>query len=320
MRRLSAPILGVALLLSACVAPQGPPPPPASTGPARPATPPARPQAPQSTDPFAPPDRSQTPWSQTPVRLLGIGDVETAVTAGGASWRMGTARGTLWVWRPAGYQPRDAGTCVYLHGYFTTVDQAVLDHRLAEQFASSGRNALFIAAEAPAWNGEEGVWPDLDELLAETFRRTGLKPPPGPVVVMGHSGAFRPILSWLSHPRLEEIVLLDGLYRGEAQLRGWLLGQGNGNGHGQGKGSGGARPRRLVLVSDETFPAAEALAATVPGALSLPMLPPPDGGLEGPARSARLVHVKSQHTHMAIVESGEVLPVLLRSSHLAPLR
>lgn len=304
MRRLGAPVL-VALAALGCVAPQGP-----GTTPTAPPTaspPPPRPQATQSGDPFAPPDRTQSPWSQTAIRLLGIGEVETGTAAGGATWRIGTTRGTVWVWRPAGYRPRDAGTCLYLHGYYTTVDQAVADHRLAEQFAASGRNALFIAAEAPAWNGEEGVWPDLDELLAETLRRTGLKPPPGPVVVMGHSGAFRPILSWLSHPRLEEILLLDGLYRGEAQLRGWLLGN-------------GGRPRRLVLVSDETLPAAEALAASVPGALSLPEVPAPDAGLDASARSARLVHLKSQHAHMAIVESGEVLPVVLRGSRLGELQ
>ena len=314
MRWIGATLLSLSAAALACAAPQGPGTTPTAPVTAAPQAP--RPQAPPSGDPFAPPDRSRAPWSQTPVRLLGIGEVETGVTAGGASWRIGTARGTVWVWRPAGYRARDAGACLYLHGYFTTVDQAVADHRLADQFAASGRNALFVVAEAPAWNGEEGVWPDLDELLGEVFRRTGLAPPRGPLVVVGHSGAFRPILSWLGHPRLEEILLLDGLYRGEAQFRGWLLGNGNGNG----KGHGGARPHRLVLVSAETLPAAEALAASVPGTLSLPEVPPPGADLDSPARSARFVHLKSQHAHMEIVESGEVLPVLLRASHLPPLQ
>lgn len=307
MRRSGPPLLALALL-AACASPQGPGTGTPAPGQGSPAREPARSQAPPSTDPFAPPDRTQAPWSQTPVPLLGIGEVEAGVAAGGASWRIGTARGTVWAWRPAGYRARDAGTCVYLHGYFTGVDQAVLDHRLAEQFAASGRNALFIAAEAPSWNGEDGVWPDLDELLAETFRRIGLGQPPGPVVVVGHSGAFRPILAWLGHPRLEEVVLLDGLYRGEAQFKGWL------------QANGTPRPRRLVLVSDETFSAAEALAAGVPGALSLGEVPPADGTLDGPGRQARLVHLKSQHTHMAMVEGGEVVPVLLRGSRLSALR
>jgi hypothetical protein len=313
MRRLGAPLLALAVLAAGCAASQdraSAPSTPFPSPPPLPAAPPlpARPRALQSLDPFAPPDRTQPPWSQTRVPLLGVGEVESGSAAGGTSWRLGTARGTVWAWRPAGYRPRDAGVCIYLHGYYTTVDQAVLDHRLAEQFAASGRNALFVAAESPAWNGEDGTWPDLDELLAETFRRTGLKPPPGPVVVVGHSGAFRPILSWLGHARLEEIVLLDGLYRGEAQLRGWL------------QAAGPWPRRRLVLVSDETFPAAEALVASVPGAISLLDVPSPDRGLDGAGRAARLLHLKSQHPHMAIVEGGEVLPVLLRASHLPALR
>jgi hypothetical protein len=303
-----APLLALAFL-AACAGAPGP----ASTSPSpAPATSPVRPRAPAtappSTGPFAPPDRTQGLWSQTPVRLLGIGEVEAGTAAGGASWRVGTARGAVWVWRPAGYRPRQAGVCVYLHGYFTTVDQAVADHRLAEQFAASGRNALFVVAEAPAWNGEDGVWPDLDGLLGETLRRIGLPPPPGAVVVVGHSGAFRPILGWLGHARLEEVLLLDGLYLGESQFKGWLQGAGLGP------------KRRLVLVSDETFPAAEALVATVPGAVSLPEVPSPESGLDGPARSARLIHLKSQHSHMAMVESGEVLPVLLRASHLPAIQ
>jgi hypothetical protein len=304
--RIGAPFLALALLGAACAGTQGPTSPSPAPSPASPSA--HRPASPPSTDPFAPPDRSQAPWSQTAVKLLGIGEVETGTAAGGSSWRIGTARGTIWAWRPAGYRARDAGVCIYLHGYFTTVDQAVADHRLAEQFAASGRNAIFIAAEAPSWNGEDGAWPDLDDLLAETFRRTGLKAPTGPVVVVGHSGAFRPILSWLGHPRLEEILLLDGLYRGEAQFKTWL------------EGAGLGPRRRLVLVSDETYPAAEALVATIPGAVSLPEVPAPDHGLGGAGRAARLIHVKSQHAHMAIVESGEVVPVLLHDSHLPALR
>ena len=123
-------------------------------------------------------------------------------------------------------------------------------------------------------------------------------------MVVGHSGAFRPILSWLGHPRLEEVILLDGLYRAEDQFRAWL------------QAPRPAAPHRLVLVSDETLPAAEALVATVPGALSLSEVPGPALGLDGASRAARFINLKSQHSHMALVESGEVLPVVLRASHL----
>jgi hypothetical protein len=280
-----------------------------ATEPAEPRPPPAQTQsqAPASP-PFAPPDRTQPPWSRAPVPLLAIGEVQTGAAAGGSFWRIGTARGAVLVWRPPGYQARDAGVVIYLHGYFTTVDQAATEHRLFEQFRQSGRRALFVAPEAPAWNGEDSVWPDLATLLEEVLRRTGLAQPSGPVVVAAHSGGFRTVLLWLGEPRLEEVLLLDGLYRGEEQWRSWL------------EASGPAGRRRLVLVGDETAAPMLALASSVPGAVTLPRVPPAQPGLEGPARTARLVAIRSQHAHMAIVEQGEVLPVLLQATRLPPVR
>lgn len=306
---LAAPLLALAaaLALGACAAGLTGAEPPVSAAP--PEAPPDAPTqgAPQAPGPVAPPDRTQPPWSRAPVPLLAIGEIETGQAAGGAWWRVGTSRGAVLAWRPAGYHPREAGVVVYLHGYFTTVDQAVADHRLFEQFRQSGRSALFVAPEAPAWNGEDPVWPALADLLGEVIRRTGLTPPRGPVVVAAHSGGYRTTLLWLGDQRLEEILLLDGLYRGEEQLRGWLE-------------APTQVPRRLVLVSDETRDRAEALAAAFPGAVSLPRVPPLRPGLEGAARGARLLAIRSQHAHMAIVERGEVLPVLLQATRLPPVR
>jgi len=254
------------------------------------------------------PDRTRLPWSQAPIAPLAVGEVQQGEGAGGATWRIGTARGAVVAWRPAGYRSREAGVVVYLHGYFTSTDQAVSDHRLLEQFRDSGRNALFIVPEAPAWNGEEPVWTSLAALLDEVFGRTGLTPPTGPLVVAAHSGGFRPTLLWLGEPRLEEILLLDGLYRSEDQFRGWLESAPPG-GH-----------RRLVLVGDETAAKGDALAAAMTGGVVLPRVPPAKGGFEGAARTARVVSMKSQFPHMAIVESGEVLPVLLRGTRLPALR
>ena len=77
----------------------------------------------------------------------------------GVHLRIGTERGVVHAWWPKGYRHRSAGTVVYLHGYYTDVDQAWADHRLVEQFKKSGRNALFLAVEAPSWNGEDPFWP-----------------------------------------------------------------------------------------------------------------------------------------------------------------
>jgi len=73
-------------------------------------------------------------------------------------------------------------------------------------------------------------------------------------------------------------------------------------------------------VGDETADKAEALAAAVPGAVVLPRVPTARPGLDGPARAARLVAIRSQHPHMAIVERGEVLPLLLAATRLPAVR
>jgi hypothetical protein len=267
----------------------------------------AQPQLPLPV-PLPPPDRTQAPWSQAPVGLLAIGAVEVGEAAGGGFWRMGTPRGVVLAWRPGGYRAREAGLVIYLHGYYTTVDQAAQEHRLFEQFRDSGRNALFIVPEAPAWNGEESVWPELPRLLDEVARRTGLGLPKGPLVVAAHSGGFRTVLRWLDDPRVEEIELLDGLYRSEDRFRAWV------------ETAVGGVLRRLVLIGDETQSSVALLASTVAGAVVLQEVPPPGVGLTGPARTARLLAIRSQHPHMAIVESGEVVPVLLRATRLSAVR
>jgi len=281
------------------------PAPPAPAAPPQGAPPQAVSSQATSSGLLPPPDRTQLPWSQAPVPLLAIGAVEVGEAAGGAWWRVGTSRGVVLAWRPAGYRFREAGLAVYLHGYFTTTDQAAADHRLFEQFRQSGRNALFLVPEAPAWNGEESVWPELAPLLDEVARRTGLTLPKGPLLVAAHSGGFRTTLLWLGDPRVEEIVLLDGLYRAEDRFRAWVE---------------GAPGRRLVLVGDETQSSVALLAATVAGAVALGEVPSERAGLDAAARAARLLAIRSQHDHMSIVTSGAVLPLLLRGSRLPAVR
>jgi hypothetical protein len=237
------------------------------------------------------------------VTPLAAGAVEREKLAGGRHVRIGTDRGSVHVWLPPGYAARTAGIAVYVHGYYTDVDQAFADHRLAEQFRASGRNALFVAAEAPSWNGEEVQWPVLAELLHLVAARAGLALPPGPVVVAGHSGAIRTILPWLLHPQVAEVILLDGLYRGEDELESWLAEAPTGR-------------RRLVLVGDETFQRTEGWLDSMPHALRLPRVP---DELSSRERQAALIYYRSQYAHMPLVTEGRVLPLLLRASRLPRL-
>lgn len=273
------------------------PPPPA------PPAPPAPPSPPSRTLPE--PDRTQPPWSQTRVPAVAIGSVERGRAARGLHLRVGTARGAVHVWRPRAYRHRSAGTVVYLHGYYTDVDQAWVDHRLAQQFRGSGRNALFLAVEAPSWNGEEPSWPTLDELLSTVEGDAKVTIPRGPIVVAGHSGGFRGILPWLADPRIAEVILLDGFYQNERGWSDWLDGAPRGE-------------RRLVLVGLETAARSEAWLPSRPGAVFLPRVPARARGLRKAERRTPVLYMRSQHDHMAIIERGEVLPLLLRYGRLRP--
>lgn len=246
-------------------------------------------------------------WSQTPFTPIAVDAVERKREEGGTHWRLGTSRGVVHVWRPQGYRASTAGTVLYIHGYYTNVDQAVEDHKLLAQFQASGRNALFIAPEAPSWNGEDVFWPDLDALLAEVTRLSEVKIPAGPLVVVGHSGAYRTVIPWLANPRLQDVVLLDGFYRGEDDFSAWLAGESRGK-------------RRLLLVGLETARRTEAwLSKGYPDAIRHRRLPQealPNGA---PERRAPLVYVRSQQDHMEIVTLGTVMPEMLRWTRLRGL-
>jgi hypothetical protein len=302
-----AALLAAVALLGGC-ARDGRRPLPAGDLPHLPDVPAPPPRAAGSVEPppfAAPPepDRSEPPFSQTPFFPLPDGAVEEAADAGGRHLRLGTARGAVHVWLPARDVPPNAGLVLYVHGYYTNVDQAFVDHQLAAQFRASGREAVFVAPEAPDWNGAAVAWPDLDALLREVAARTRLRLPSGPVVVSGHSGAIRTVLAWLDDPRVEEVVLLDGLYRGEDELAAWL--------------AGAPARRRLLLVGQETGPRTEEWLRTLPPARTaiLPRIPARLGARE---RRAAVVYARSQVEHMALVTQGRVLPLLLGATRLPP--
>ena len=132
--------------------------------------------------------------------------VTTEPEAGGVHIRLETNHGPVHLFRPAGFNRRTAGVVVYVHGYYTHVDEAWSEHKLAQQFAASRRNALFIAPEAPAAPEEELSWSSLRRLLTIVFHTTHFSAPPGPLVVVGHSGAYRTLVAWLDAPALQQLI------------------------------------------------------------------------------------------------------------------
>jgi len=227
--------------------------------------------------------------------------------AGGEHLRMETRNGPLNIWRPPDYDARRAGVVIYIHGYFTSVDQAWADDQLAVQFRQSGLNALFIAIEAPQSNGQDVFWKSLGDLLRTVEDRAPYPVPHGPLVVVGHSGAYRTILLWLSDPRVQHVILLDGLYTGEAEFASWLRTQPH------------TEPHRMVLVASDTWRQSTRFSRHISGTARRRSIPTRSSSFTRREIQARLLYLRSQYTHNQILRNGKVIPVLLQISPIQDL-
>ncbi len=224
--------------------------------------------------------------------------------AGGKHWRIKTAEGAVHVWVPPGYDRETAGTVIYVHGYYTNADGAWRDHELARQFKASHQNAMFIVPDAPASNDDPVAWPALKDLRRAVVR-ANIHLPDGPVIVMGHSGAFRTIMQWVDHRLVEQIILLDAMYAGESAFDAYID---------SGKR---ADEHKLIVVGASTAQASASFAQKYKFAVARETMPSTSSGFKRRERVARLLYIRSQYEHMAIVTSGKVIPVLL---HLTPLK
>lgn len=232
---------------------------------------------------------------------------EATPEAGGAHLRVDTEHGPLHFWRPAGYDPRTAGMVIYIHGYYTSADQTWTDDQLATQFRDSNRNALFIAIEAPRGNDEDVPWKSLDDLLRTAQEHAPFPLPRGPLVVMSHSGGYRTILLWLDDSRLQYLILLDGLYGGQVELRYWLRPHPH------------VKPHRMVLVSSQTRWQSNQFARRIYGTARRRSIPAKSASFTPTETHARLLYLRSQYEHSEIVNNGKVIPVLLQISPIKAL-
>jgi len=209
--------------------------------------------------------------------------------------------GAIHVWIPDGYDAEHAGVVVYVHGYFTDVDDAWRNHQLAHQFADSGLDAMFIACEAPESAVDAVTWPSLRELLARVDAEPSLDLPDGPLIAVGHSGAHRTLGEWLDDPDLHTVVLLDALYGKVSEVGAWLA---------------QSPDHRLIDISVLTRPWAEELHKSLPETVVFEGLPSVRADHGQTARSARVVHVRARVGHMPLVTNGIALPTVLRTLRL----
>ena len=213
------------------------------------------------------------------------------IVRAGRSWRLETARGPVHVWIPAGYDPTTAATIVFVHGYHVDVDQAWSEYRLAQQFALSGVNAMFIAGDAPISKRASIVWPSLDALIRTVKDGVDVAMPAGRLVAAGHSGAYRTLAVWLANKTLDTVVLLDAVY-GEMRFADWVRQD---------------KTHRLINVVYETGRFSDEMHAMLPSTKRVDGLP-----LEG-LPDSRILYVKTDVGHWQLVTDGVALPLALRA-------
>ena len=211
--------------------------------------------------------------------------------------RIDEPRGPIHVWIPASYHADTGATIVYVHGYFDNADTAWTGHQLAQQFALSALNAVFIVPEAPVAQKLPINYPDLGELLRIVEDSTGVARGAALTVAVGHSGAFRTLQTWLDEPLLDQLVMIDAMYGDEDAIVGWVR----------------ASPRhRLIFVGQDSLLGTEAVADKLPETLIVDRVPPTYDTWPAAARTARSLYVRAQFMHMPLVTEGIVLPALLR--------
>ena len=226
--------------------------------------------------------------------------------AGGRHFRIKTAQGSVHVWFPEDYDRATAGTVVYVHGYWTDADGAWRDYELARQFRASRQNAMFVVPDAPSNNEESVHWPALSD-LRKAVSRANIKIPDGPVVVMGHSGAFRTVMQWVDNRVVDQIILLDALYAGESAFDDFI------------KSGKRADDHKLIVVAASTAQESKSFANKYKFAVAREKMPDSVGGFSKRERGAKLLYSRSQYEHMQIVTSKKVIPMLLRVTPLKAL-
>jgi hypothetical protein len=192
--------------------------------------------------------------------------------AGGHHSELVTTQGRVHLWCRG--EVELTSVVVYVHGYWDTLDSAFNNHHLAEQFAASGLDALFVVVEAPSGPKDAVVVNELDALLSEL----GVEVPQRTLLI-GHSGGNRTLKQWLRSPRAKDVVLLDGLYGSTKEWTEWLA------------RTPGAR---LSLVSRHTAPQATRFLGGLPRAVR-----------------AQVSNMPAGCTHMEIVTGGKWLKTSL---------
>ena len=200
----------------------------------------------------------------------------------GVHQRLSTENGPIHLWCREGSAPTE--TVIFVHGHELDADGVYRQENLAEQFHSSGRNALFVVPEAPVGPNDPVKWKSVEALL-EAIDGGSNAQAPRSVIVAGHSGAYRTIGPWLHSKLVSRVVLLDAFYGDMVEYDAWLQ----------------RTDARLQVLSSVTLPRAEAFLQA----------------LDEPRRQ-RVKHEKSQLGHWELVSGGSTLSRVIAEQPRVP--
>ena len=147
------------------------------------------------------------------------------------------ADNTVGIFIPKNFQASNrVDLVVHFHGWRNTVEKALRQYQLIEQFALSGRNAILVVPQGPrdapdSFGGkledENGFKNFVEEVLRslpkEKFSAT---PSVGKIILSGHSGGYHVIAAILARGGLtehvQEVWLFDALYGDTEKFVKWF--------------------------------------------------------------------------------------------------
>ncbi|MDB5211325.1 MAG: hypothetical protein JWQ30_2152 [Sediminibacterium sp.] len=126
----------------------------------------------------------------------------------------------------------------WFHGWGNSIDSAVKQYQLLEQFDASARNAVFVFPEGPK-NAPDSYGGKLEQpfVFQQLVREVGQKLYENRVIrakrnynqldqyditLAGHSGAYRVISRIVNKTPVNEVILFDAMYGGNDAYLEWL--------------------------------------------------------------------------------------------------
>lgn len=126
----------------------------------------------------------------------------------------------------------------WFHGWGNSIDSAVKQYQLLQQFDASARNAIFVFPEGPK-NAPDSYGGKLEQpdIFQRLVKETGRKLYDNMIIrgkinydnlalyditLAGHSGAYRVISRIINKTPVSEVILFDAMYGGNDSYLQWL--------------------------------------------------------------------------------------------------